>query len=50
MKLEDEADLMPQQAQRTAMTIDLGAVDRDAPSVRIVEPAKQMQQRTLAAA
>jgi hypothetical protein len=43
MKLEDEADLMPEQTERAAMAIDLHAVDRDAAAVRFVQPAKQMK-------
>jgi hypothetical protein len=41
--------VMPEQTQRTAMGIDLHIVDRDAATVRLVEAAKQMEKRALAA-
>jgi hypothetical protein len=48
--LEDEANLMAQQMQSTAMAMELDAIDRYVAAVGFIKPSKKVQQRTFATA
>lgn len=50
VKLEDEADLVAQQAKKIAMAIDFNSVDEDAAAIGLIETAEEMEECAFAAA